>query len=79
MNTFKNTEDFIKFVQSCRKESRNKWFSGHCWVGDYHISYKFFNTWFQRLQVGSDGICHSNSMESKVGEMKEFLTGLNLD
>lgn len=79
MKKFTDTKEFISYVQACRKESKNKWFMGECFVGTNHVEYKFFNTWFQRLYIAGSSLRHSNTMDSKVGEMKAFLNELGLD
>lgn len=70
----KNTEDFIKEVNTIRLSNKDKWYTWNGMVNGYEVSLKAFNTWVQIIHVGM--IKDSGPMDCTPTEFKQFLSNM---
>ena len=73
-NIMKNTEDFIKEVNTIRLSNKDKWYSWAGMVNGYEVSLKAFNTWVQVINIGM--IKESGPMDCTPKEFKQFLASM---
>lgn len=66
-----NTQEFIKTVNALRLEKKGKWYQWQGEVNGKQVALKGYDTWVQRLSVGS--VWHGGNMDISVKEFKEFL------
>lgn len=72
MENFSNTTDFVKHVNSLRKQNKGKWVFFLCRVENKEVRLKFIDTWLQ-IYIVDDHNKHLGVMEQSVKEFTRLL------
>ena len=70
----KNTDEFVKEINTIRMANKEKWFTWSGMVNGYEVSLKAFNTWVQVIKVGM--VKESGPMDCTPKEFKKFLSDM---
>lgn len=70
----KNTDEFVKEINTIRLSNKDKWFTWSGMVNGYEVSLKAFNTWVQVINVGM--VKESGPMDCTPKEFKQFLSSM---
>lgn len=67
-----STEEYLKLVDTLRKENKDKWVNFTQKVNQHEVGIKFYNTWIQRGTIDGTN-AFGTPMEAKVSAFKDEL------